>query len=132
MTLTAPNFNELNLSLAYILGIINGDGTIGLQKSGNKEYLYLRLLGTRSILEWAKNRFEEFLGEGLDGKVHLEREGAAVYLLQVNGLQAIRLFEKMHSLNCVKLLRKWKNPQILKLVEEYKLKYPQHFVSLAV
>ena len=127
LTLTAPNFNKLNLSLAYLLGIINGDGTIGIQKSNNKEYFYIRLLGTRNLLEWAKNRFEEALKEKIDGEVHIERDGTSVYLLQVNGIQAVKLFEKMKVLNCIQLARKWKNPQILKLVEDYKSKYPNQF-----
>lgn len=127
LTLTAPSFNDLNLSLAYILGIINGDGTIGIQKTGNKNYFYIRLLGTRNLLEWAKNRFEEALREKIDGEVHVERDGASVYLLQVNGIQAIKLFEQMRVLNCIQLARKWSNPQILKLVEDYKLKNPSLF-----
>ncbi len=117
LTLTAPNILHLDLSLAYIVGLINGDGSIGLQKTPNKNYLYIRVLGTKTLLEWVKARFEEVLGASISGAVRPERPDSSIYLLQVNGGQAITLFRVMNAIKeCIKLRRKWENPEILKIV----------------
>ena len=130
LTLTAPNITDLDLSLAYILGIINGDGSIGIQRTDGNRYFYMRLLGTRNLLEWIKNRFQEYLKQNIGGDIQLERPNAKVYHLQINGAQAIKLFEKMNSLpDVIKLARKWSNPEILEVISAYKLKFPHLFLE---
>ena len=129
LTLFPPNIIDLNFSLAYIVGLINGDGTIGLQKTKTKNYFYLRLLGTKSLLDWVKLCFQTYLREPIRGTVHLERKDSNIYNLQINGFQAIKLFKKMNSLSCVKLIRKWTNPVILELIVQYQIKYPHLFAK---
>ncbi|MEK6882378.1 MAG: hypothetical protein AABY22_22350 [Nanoarchaeota archaeon] len=50
------------------------------------------------------------------------------YVYMIGGLKASIIFDYLSKLNCPwKLARKWENPEVLKIVEGYKLKYPQYF-----
>ncbi len=121
-TLEAPkNLNNLDIKLAYIHGLISGDGTISLIKSTKKgriPILRVSILGTLPLLEWIKNVYSEFLQERLDIKILRKKKSKCLHDLCVSGYKAIRLFEKMRSLNCIKLSRKWDNPDILSHIAE--------------
>lgn len=127
LTLPPPNLTDMELSLAYLIGIINGDGTIGLQKTPNRSYPYIRLLGTQALLNWAKNLFEKTIKEPIAGLVSPERSTSRVYEFQVNGLQAVKLFLKLNKIDCLRLARKWQNPTVLACLDVYKAKYPHLF-----
>ena len=122
LTLLHPNTTDLKQNLAFLSGLIDGDGSVGVQKIKNKNYLHIRLLGTKSILDWAKNIFEQSLKEKIKGVVGLERPEANVYKLQINGLQATKLHKIMYALPIIRLKRKWENPQVMEIIQNHRAK----------
>lgn len=128
LTIGRPNYLSMEESLAYLCGIISGDGTIGFQRAKNDKYLYIRMLGTKELLTWAKEIFEKSIRERLKGSILLERTGANIYKFQINGLQAIKIFNKINSLDCMKIERKWNNPEILSYISQKKMEFPEFFV----
>lgn len=129
LVIGAPNITDLDICLAYIKGLIIGDGTILATDLGDKVYIKLSMLGTVALLNWCKSTLERFLGETMD-TVHVrpERKGANISILTITGLKASRIIHKLNQLeNTLKLDRKFKKPEILKLIERDKLEYPELF-----
>lgn len=126
-SLQPPDITDLNLCMAYLCGIINGDGSIGVYKKLKYKALRICLLGTESLLIWAKSVFEEFLGEPLDAKVRRERPGAKIFSLGVCGSNAAKIIEYVNTLDCVFMDRKWKSEAVLNEIESLKQRYPEKF-----
>ena len=122
LILLPPNLNNIDDKLAYICGLISGDGTIGFLRHKNFRYFYISLLGTERLLNWIKITFEEFLQEKIKPTIRKERLDGNIWAFQINGMQAVRIFEKINTLNCVKLNRKWKSEEILECVNQSKIK----------
>jgi len=107
-------FNNLDYQLAYIYGLISGDGSVYIKGRS----LTITIRATLPLLTWCKQVVSTFLKENLNTTITKEKNSKYLYFLDVNGYKAIRLFEKMRSLNCVKLSRKWDNPAILAHIVE--------------
>ena len=134
-TLEGPkNLNDLDNKLAYICGIISGDGSIGISKNKFGGILHISIWGTFSLLQWCKNTFSEYLKRELKMDLYKEEESKSCYCLKINSFNAIQLFEKMRSFNCIKLKRKWDNPKILDLIENKKksMKYQKRIERFLV
>lgn len=114
------NLDSLDIKLAYIVGLISGDGCISLYNcnKGKHKILELTLYGTENLLKWCKLTYEEYLGFFLDIKINRHNDRNTLFRLRITGENAIKLFEKMRSLNCIKLSRKWDNPVILAHIAE--------------
>ena len=98
------NFNDKNLIDSYIIGLIDGDGTIGFRNLKNKQKaLYISLIGTSEILSFVKTRFEEILGKSTS---NLQLKGNS-YTIYVSNKQARTLFLHFYSIPIYKLDRKW-------------------------
>lgn len=68
LTLKRPNINELNNKLAFIIGLIDADGCLGIfTKTRTNEnrrpytYVSLNILGSEDILTFVKETFEEIV-----------------------------------------------------------------------
>lgn len=109
----------LDNKLAYICGLINGDGTIYTACNKNcSPHLRISLLGTENLLNWCKKTIEEYLKCPIRGQVMKERPDSKIYLLSIGGRNALTLYKKIISLDCVFLIRKWKNPKILTIINK--------------
>lgn len=122
-----PNLGSLDNKLAYISGLICGDGSIVVSSSKKSRGIRIILLGTKPLLDWCKETIEEFLGKRLKNKVlkeHPNRELASsksnLHLLMYSGYAAFMLFQKLYSLNTIKLNRKWNNSAIWDFVNKIK------------
>ena len=62
LTLTPPNLENEFLD-CFIMGLIDGDGTIGYsaRKEGTQPSFYISVVGTKEMIELVKNRFEFIL-----------------------------------------------------------------------
>lgn len=118
LTIGKPNFNDLNLSLAYICGLISGDGSIYVNKSDKYKHLKINILGTKELLEWVREIYCKFFNKDIKAKVRKEKRDSKIYSLQISDLKAIKLFEKIKSLDCVFLSRKWNNIEVLEYIKE--------------
>lgn len=60
LTLGPPNIDNTELCLAYIVGIIDGDGSIFLSKvtGQNKKQLHFSIIGTRELLDWIRTKLK--------------------------------------------------------------------------
>lgn len=98
LTLTFPTLSKEFVNF-FILGYIDGDGTIGLHKSRNgNKVLRISMIGTKEFLEG--------VAKALDIKCCLYKAGN-VYKLEYSNGNARKLFEGMYKLNAPKLSRKW-------------------------
>lgn len=50
LTIKPPNISNFKQQLAYIIGLIDGDGSINILK--NNSYIQFNLIGTKKLLEW--------------------------------------------------------------------------------
>lgn len=70
LTLEPPNLHISDLQLAYIIGYIDGDGSIRLTQRGNKDYLILDIVGTYNLLDWIRNSLEFVLKNSSQKKIY--------------------------------------------------------------
>ncbi len=112
-------------SLAFIAGMIDGDGTIGISHDNRykmQSHLRINFLGTFKLLNWIK----EFLIKNLNLKFSSNiRSVKNIFALNISGYNATKLFNILNSLNCPKLERKWKSEKILTKIQDWNLKHPE-------
>lgn len=103
LTLQPPKIVDTNLQLQYIIGLIDGDGYIGI--SNNK--LYFSLLGTKELLEWVSlilNQLETYTPMVVSAK----DKKSKVFKIQCNHLRAYKLLSQLQTIQTpFRLERKW-------------------------
>ena len=107
-TLERPNIPE-HLSLPFIAGYLDGDGTIYVTNKNGRKYLALKLVGTQDMMEWIK--------EVLDKKFVFYKKRApnvapikksCVYVYSIKGRRAYDIVNYVNQLDLPILDRKWK------------------------
>lgn len=122
-----PSINNLNLLNKWLIGYIDGDGCIHVNKCNGS--LMIRFVSCNPLLiNWIKNYFDLFGSrvrkkDGGNVKNHKDRYFGYV----VSGVKAAQFIDHVNSLNCYCLERKWRSPKVLQAVENLKLKFPDHF-----
>lgn len=116
LTLQPPNLIKLEHKLAYIIGYIDGDGSIGINITKyNKNILSLRILGTKELLNWIIDTFSCIENNKYKRKNIFQRN--KIYVIDYSDnrgyyiLQNLIKFIKKHKLPILK--RKWNK------IEEY-------------
>ena len=57
-----PDLGKIEFIDCFIIGLIDGDGSIGFQKRKNRQSsFYISLVGTKDICKFVKERFEQIL-----------------------------------------------------------------------
>ena len=102
-TLLPPNLSITNLIDSYIIGLIDGDGSIG--ETNNR--LYISITGTKEVLQFVKNRFEEIL-EKPTSNLHCVNEASNNYTLRISDLAARKIYNHLMQYIVPRLERKWK------------------------
>jgi hypothetical protein len=102
LNLRPPSFASEKMVMAYIVGYIDGDGSIGYYKNRP----HLSVAGTFEVLSFVKAYFDVWAppSERYNSSVR-PRGNICVY--QVTGQRAKKLIEKLSSLKVPKLERKW-------------------------
>ena len=118
------NLKDMDCCLAYICGLISGDGTILITGMKGEQYARLSLIGTEKLMYWVKDIYEKFLNKKINVNIH-KRDN--IFNLTVHGINAAILIDKINSLNVLRLDRKWKKPEILESIRKTKNKYPHLF-----
>jgi hypothetical protein len=104
LDLNAPVGLDYINSLAYIIGYIDGDGSIMIRKSGRPAF---SVVGTRQVLIWIRSIFNlisaPIRGEGTVAK--FKHSGACYYAL--SGRRVVDIISFLYSIEVPKLKRKW-------------------------
>lgn len=105
--LEPPNLINFNNILAYIIGYIDGDGTISEYKKDNCKYIHF--LGTENLLNWIKETLNEVSEpyKNKNSKVH-KHTNANIFRYQINGRRAVEIYNTLKKIDVPKLQRKWK------------------------
>lgn len=108
LTYIPPLFYDDSYKDAFIVGIIDGDGTISFTKSRNRTRLYISVVGTLDTIVFIKKRFEEILGHSTSNPNHRLGGNENTYTIRVSDKTARVLFEHFYKTEVPKLERKWK------------------------
>ncbi len=92
---------------AFIIGIIDGDGTIGFSKRNDKQNsFYISLIGTYETIAFVKKRFEEIIGHEIT-KPFFRNKNINTCTIRISDKAARTVFQHFYSFNVPKLNRKW-------------------------
>lgn len=130
LRLSPPNFDDEYLKLCYLIGYIDGDGSICFDKKRNR--LIFRIVSSSpDIINWCHKlimeKFEVFCLKRKENNINL-RDGKYSYLT-VNGLRAAVLFNFLSKFDLPKLKRKWIQPCVDEYIKNMKISYPEFFVE---
>jgi len=98
------NINKIEFIDAFIVGYIDGDGSISLMKNNT---LCIQTMGTKEMLTWIQARFSEILGEELNVIYGDKRHSGNTFSLKISDKRARKIFLHYFSIDLPKLKRKW-------------------------
>lgn len=104
-----PKLEKIEYIDSFIMGLIDGDGTIGLQKHKNtQDRFYISLVGTKEICKFVKNRFEEILQKSTSNLFQKDKtKNFHFYRISDNNARTIFKFYYENYKTISKLNRKW-------------------------
>lgn len=124
-----PNDISESLLFCWLIGYIDGDGTIFLDK--NKNTFAIKVTSSsEKLVFWIYNFLKERFKQQLRNKpVSIPRKlkYANCWEISVCGTRAFCLYAYLRQYNLPKLKRKWEKPKIIELENKYKIKYPHFF-----
>jgi hypothetical protein len=129
-----PALQDIDLKLAYMVGILDGDGYIGLsgQKDGHSAITFTFASASKTILDWIDETVEGLGYKGVSAIRHhsgvIKSKRDNVYLYNVSGLRAAKLLLRLRALPVPKLARKWDNPVVLDRIKKYAIDYPGQLI----
>lgn len=101
----APNVVDIRLSLAYISGLIDGDGWI--VQSTPCSYM-IAIMGTHALMTWVKSIFDAIVPANSKNGQHLKSvSDKDSYEYKITGTKAYWLGKLLLSLDIPRLDRKW-------------------------
>lgn len=125
LILTPPNINDEMLRYAYILGYIDGDGSLFI--SSRKE-LILSILGTKEICEWVKFVFSNITNNC--GSIK-QKPNTKIYRLDYSSRAAREIVKKLSKIDVPKLNRKMTN-EIIEYSKSYTKRHNHTFKKVFV
>lgn len=96
-----------DIKLAFLIGYIDGDGTISLSKNNRLE---LSIIGTNEIVSWAKDILDNLIAptKNHNSQVNKEKKNSKIFRFKVTGYRALSILEILNNFDVSKLERKWK------------------------
>ena len=129
LKLMPPNLESEYLKYCYLIGYLDGDGTIFLNKTNNNGLTIKVVSGSMDIIQWLHkliyDRFEHCSIRTVRNYPRLSTYGYPTF--DVNGVRAAVVFDYLSKFDVPKMDRKWKDPDVLNFVSQTKEKYPQFF-----
>ena len=128
------NLKEKDLILSYLIGSIDGDGTIAMRttKQNGREYPspYLHICSaSKKFVDWFKEKMDEYyppLTKRNPKVAKVEKDN--LYRWTVGGLRAAIIINSMRKINVPKFKRKWENPKVLEYADQKKKEFPKLFL----
>lgn len=112
LTLTFPNILNSYFKDCFILGYIDGDGSIFFHQrkiERAQPEIIISIIGTYEFLTVLRERFREILNREVGCIVRKRRNNKNTFVLSINGKSSREIFLHYYSLNVPKLKRKWTN-----------------------
>lgn len=122
LTMKAPEISDSKIRLAFLIGLINGDGSI--YKITKSNILTLNLTGTFDICKWARDVLYEYIGN--KGEKYIYPNGS-IWSLKYNRPDVITFLYAAKKLNCFYLDRKWSKIYLPNTTPSGKEREAQHF-----
>lgn len=97
-----PNFNNHELTLAFILGVFDGDGSFSVTK--DSRYVRFRICAHRDEL---LKDIGEYLKKSYGATYSLSKDGRGLYELSISTKFAVSILRDMYALNSLRLDRKY-------------------------
>jgi len=113
LTFEYPKLKNKKLIKAFLIGFIDGDGCISVNKNGNK--LYLKIAVTSGLGNWLNYILPMLYGIK---QMKLTSRGKIFYYA-LSDRTALKVLNDLNKINVPKLLRKWNN---LKIYNKHVLK----------
>lgn len=131
--LPPPNLNDDYLKWCYLIGLIDGDGSI-CSCSSNKEIIIKIYGSSNNLLEWAFNfvKSKDFIMLRNRKSKILQVGDTNCKSIAFGGMKAIEIFNYLRNFPVPKLTRKWQNPKILQIITQYKEKYKNTTTNLNI
>jgi hypothetical protein len=138
MRLGPTNLTNTYLNWAFIIGNIDGDGTIASTYMKKKDHhsIYLHFCSASPhIIRWIKNLMDEYFPAkkyGFAGRIAEVgyHNQCHYYRYHICGLRAAIVINYLSQIPLpFKLKRKWENPEVLKYIDQKKLQHPHLFIS---
>jgi hypothetical protein len=120
-----PETNNDLFLCCFIMGYIDGDGCIGINKSKNAPYLSC-VSSSKEIIFWMHN----YLNKMANYDYRRENQvscNETYWKLSFEGLKAAIIINKLRQFPIPKFDRKWNNPEVLERIQYYKIEYPSYF-----
>ena len=113
LTLLPPEVTDKTMIDAFIVGLIDGDGTVSytkkiLKDGRQSDRFFISLIGTKEIITFVKLRFEEILGHKTSNPHKRKEYSGNTYTIRVSDKAARTLFEHFYKIEVPKLERKWR------------------------
>lgn len=118
LTLKPPNLTNLEHQLAYIIGYIDGDGSICLcnSKSSKDKQINLSILGTLELLNWMYQILHR-LENPKYNPIKCTKQ-ANIYRLKFVSIRAFKILKELEKVKTpFKLPRKWDNIQLIQNIK---------------
>jgi len=113
-TLQPPNLIEENLIKAYIIGYLDGDGSIGWQKIKKGKIFRIKIGGASiNMISWVKKMFDIWLpntskySKGANVNTYTNKYGTRISEYSIAGERAINIYNMLNQIKVQKLKRKW-------------------------
>lgn len=110
LTLGTPNITDESLKLSYLTGLIDGDGSIRINKVKNNEILRISICGgSNEMLSWVKNLVDEIAPSESRGieLAQIQYPKKRVAKIEITGTRASKLAALVRQLNLPVMTRKW-------------------------
>jgi hypothetical protein len=127
-----PSLDNNVLRLCYLCGYLDGDGTITADYQ--KGFPLIRFTScSAQILEWFQRVFDSLFPNTLLGPATSKSSPGRIKThcnyYSISGFRAMKIFDIMSRLPVPKMDRKWKNPRILAILEDYKARFPAEWAQ---
>lgn len=144
LILMPPKLDDIELIDAFIIGYIDGDGSIGLYNCEKQQSMQITILGTFEMCNWIKERFNNILKKEYSSISKNKSHKDNTYVLKYSDKSARFIFEHFYNIDLPKLERKWKNEyyehcinykkyknvnKYIKVLDLYKLKLSQSEIA---
>lgn len=137
MRLGPTNLNDIHLNWAFIIGNLDGDGTIGYEFNikSNHETIYLHFCSASPhIIRWIKGLFDEYFPNEQYNKSKEAEIGynnqEHYYRFKIGGLRAAVIIDYLSQYPVNKLDRKWKAEKVVNYINKKKSEHPELFKTL--
>jgi len=107
LTLKPPKLEGQN-ALAFIIGNLDGDGSIIIRKDRWNE-LCIQFLGTLELLDWIKNQLSQYCDVSTTTIKHYKPN---LYTMRFHCSKAKQVYSILNRITVPKMARKWNRPEL--------------------